>query len=488
MSRITKASAARTLGNWRSNSRRNRVVSTSAVWLTVVAVAGAVAVVAAGHRTIGLALAGLVLVVGVFIADPVMLAVIALPGALLIQRVGGSGTNLSTADLLVFVGALVSLFFVHWDEAPHLRQFMRGIVWFQAVLILVLVAHPFRYNIVEWFHRWSYLAGSVLVGWVIATQGRTKQAFRLFLAGSSVIALIAMEHAVTGHFKPAQWGPYQKNGIGAIMLIAVLICQINPPWAGIGRLEARVNKYLCLGGLLASQSRQSIILLILAIALSYFLNPDLRGRSKLLMLGAIPLVVALYFSFTVNAKNNPKFNSVSVRVDQIGSAIHVFHLSPLLGEGMRFYNLPQFITVTAPPNVFIDNLASTGIIGSLAFLFMLFVTMRAMFRLPYALGTLGLVVLLSHYIDGLFDIFWIGASSVAPFIIAGISLGMADLERTREGRPGPGVSLVPEPTPVGLTGRKGSVASPPGSGSGRWSGRLSSSGVARVLSRVNPAR
>ena len=100
---------------------------------------------------------------------------------------------------------------------------------------------------------------------------------------------------------------------------------------------------------------------------------------------------------------------------------------------MRFYNLPQFITVTAPPNVLVDNLASTGIIGSLAFLFFVFMTMRTMFRLPYVFGTLGLVVLLGHYVDGLFDIFWIGASSIGPFIIAGISLGMADTRRLEEG-------------------------------------------------------
>ena len=133
--------------------------------------------------------------------------------------------------------------------------------------------------------------------------------------------------------------------------------------------------------------------------------------------------MVLYYSFTINARNNPKFNSVSVRVDQIGAAVHVWHLSPILGEGMRFYNLPQFITVTAPPNVLIDNLASTGIVGSLVFFFMVIVTVRTMYRLPYAFGTLGLVVLVGHYVDGLFDIFWIGASSIAPFIIAGISLG-----------------------------------------------------------------
>ncbi len=357
--------------------------------------------------------------------------VLALPGSLLVQRVGGSGTNLSAADLLVFVGALVALFHVRWKDAVYLRQFMMGIVWFQAVLILVVLAHPFRDNVIEWFHRWSYLGGSVLVGWVIATNGRTKQALRLFLGGSSILAVITMEHAVALHFQPAQWGAYQKNGIGAIMWIAVFVAQINPSWAGIGRTEARINKYLCIGGLLASQSRQSIILLILAIALSVFLNPELRRRSRLMMLGAIPVAVALYYSFTINARNNPKFNSVSVRVDQLTAALHVWHLSPLLGEGMRFYNLPQFLSVTAPPNVFVDNLASTGIIGSLAFVFMILVTTRTMLRLPYAFGTLGLVVLLGHYVDGLFDIFWIGASSTGPFIIAGLSLGIADLHRDR---------------------------------------------------------
>ena len=433
------------------SSRARQMVLGATMWLSIVAVAAGVGFAVAGHAVVGLALAGGVLVFGIFVADPLLLVVLALPGSLLIQRVGGSSTNLSTADLLVFVGALVALFHVRWKDAYHLRQFMMGVVWFQAVLILVVVAHPFRDNIIEWFHRWSYIAGSVLVGWVIATNGRTRQALRLFLAGSSVLALITMEHAVTLHFQPAQWGVYQKNGIGAIMWIAVFVAQINPPWAGIGRTEARVNKYLCIGGLLASQSRQSIILLILAIAMAAFLNPELRRRSRLIMLAAVPVVVALYLSFSINARKNPQFNSVTTRIDQLSAALHVWHLSPILGEGMRFYNLPQFLAVTAPPNVFVDNLASTGIVGSLAFVFLVCVTVRAMWRLPYAFGTLGLVVLVGHYVDGLFDIFWIGASSIGPFILAGISLGVTDQDRLVNGpRQGdqPSVALAlhdPEP-------------------------------------------
>jgi O-antigen ligase len=220
----------------------------------------------------------------------------------------------------------------------------------------------------------------------------------------------------------------------------------------------------------------------------------------MVILAAFPVTIALYFSFSVAARNNPQFNSVTARVDQISAAINVWHLSPILGEGLRFYNLPQFITVTAPPNVLVDNLASTGIIGSLAFLFLVWVTVRTMFRLPYALGTLGLVILVFHYVDGLFDIFWIGASSIAPFIIAGISLGMADMDRMRRARAAP-VNLDPAAARTiagslgssgrGASGRISSGSSRGSSGSGAR-GTLHAMGAAAVrvkqsVAHVRPA-
>ena len=41
-------------------------------------------------RSVGLTLAGLVLLIGVLVADPILLAVVVLPGSVLIQRVGGT--------------------------------------------------------------------------------------------------------------------------------------------------------------------------------------------------------------------------------------------------------------------------------------------------------------------------------------------------------------------------------------------------------------
>jgi len=398
-------------------------------WVALVAVAAVTGVAVTTSGKIGLAVAAFVLVVGIFVADPVLLAVIALPAALVLVRVGGSSTNLSTADLVVFVAGVASLFRVRWRDARYLKQFLQGIVWYEAVLLLVVLVNPNQYDIIEWFHRLSYVGASALVGWMIATSGRLRPAFRAFLYGASLLAVAAMLVALATHFQPAQFGLYQKNAIGDIMWVAVAVCQINPPWLGVSRREARVCKYLCIGGLLASYSRQGVIVLILALIVAVLRNPEVRRQSKLMLLGVIPLAAAVYYSFSYAARTNPKFNSVSIRVGQLQAAFHVWHMSPLFGEGMHFYDLPQFITVTAPPNVLLDNLASTGIVGSLAFFYLVYITVRTLLRVPAAFGTLGLAILVAHYVDGLFDIFWIGASSAIPFIICGVCLGMADAQR-----------------------------------------------------------
>jgi len=412
--------------------RTRKLVGPVAAWGAVGVVAAAVGVSVGVNLTAGIAIAFLVFAFGVFVADPIVVVVLVVPGAILIQRVGGSSTNLSVADLLVFVGAIICLFHIEWRTAPQLKRFMWAIVWYQAVLLLVVVAHPFKSDILEWFHRFSYVGGSTLVGWVIATQGRARQAFRLYLWGAAVLALLAMEHAVTLHFQPAQWGPYQKNTIGAVMWVAVVIAQLNPPWARIRRAEAVVIEVLCLLGLLASQSRQAAILTVLALGLAALINSEVRGRWKMVIFIAVPTLALVYESFVLAFQNNPQFNSVAIRFGQIDAAIHVWHQSPWLGLGMRFYNLPQYLSVTAPPNSLVDNLASTGVVGSLAFFVLVILTMRTMAGLPRVYGTLGLVVLLAHYVDGLFDTFWIGSLSIVPFIVAGISLGMADADPRAE--------------------------------------------------------
>ncbi len=413
-----------------------RFAGASVTWLAVLAVAVVVGVVTSINAIAGLVLAGLVLVLGIFAVDPILLAVLVLPGSVLVQRVGGASVNLSVIDLLTFAAAIICLFHVEWSRATYLRRFLMGIVWYQAILILVVVAHPFRGDIVEWFHRFSYLAGAALVGWVVGYRGRAPQSIRIYLWVASGLALWAVENSVTHGLQPAQWGPWQKNLIGSVMWVAASIALLNPPWVHLPKVESRVIEVLCLLGLLASQSRQSGILLVVAVATGLLLNSHVRGRFKTLIFIGVPALGLVYYSMSLAFQNNPQFNSVAIRFSQISAALQVWHTSPILGLGMRFYNLPQYVYVTAPPNSLVDNLASTGVIGSLGFVFLVIVTMRAMNGVPRIYGTLGLAILLGHYVDGLFDTFWIGALSIPPFVIAGMSLGVADAD--------PGLERVPD--------------------------------------------
>jgi len=405
-----------------------RYTGPSAMWLAILGLAAAVGIVTSVDATAGLVLAGLVLVLGIFVVDPIFLAVLVLPGSVLVQRVGGASVNLSVTDLLTFAAAIICLFHVEWSRALHLRRFLFGIVWYQAILVLVVVAHPFRGDIVEWFHRFSYLAGAALVGWVVGYRGRARQSMRIYLWAAAGLALLAIQNSATHGFLPAQWGPWQKNVIGSVMWVAATIALLNPPWVRIPKIEARVIQALCLLGLLVSQSRQSAILLVVAVGTGLLLNSHVRGRFKTLVFIGVPALALVYYSITLAFQNNPEFNSVAIRFSQISAALHVWHNSPVLGLGMRFYYLPQYFYVTAPPNSLVDNLASTGVIGSLAFVFLVVVTLRAMNGVPRIYGTLGLAILLGHYVDGLFDTFWIGALSIPPFVIAGMSLGVADAD------------------------------------------------------------
>ncbi len=403
--------------------------------LGVVALGGLVA----DDKRLAIAAALFVLAFGLFAADQLLWPILALPGTFLLQRVGSASTNLSVSDLLVFLGTLAALLSVDRKEAVNLRRFLIGVVVYQVTLVVVVAYHPGRSDIVEWFHRFFAVGGSAFIGWTIAMSGRVRQALRLYLFGAVVVAIVAMEHAVALHFAPAQWGVYQKNAIGSMMWPAIILTQFKPPWTELRGWTVRLAKYFCVGGLLASQSRQAAVVLIGVLVFAFLLQPEIRRRLKLMIPGLATLGVGLYFSFAVQLKDAPKFNSVATRLGQLSNAINVWHTSPELGQGLRFYYLHQFLYVTAPPNVIIDALASSGVIGLIGFLILVGFTINVMFRLPRGFGLFGLSILVGHYVQGLFDIFWVGAFQAGPFILAGICLGLSDralVDTTRSSRLG----------------------------------------------------
>lgn len=388
--------------------------------------AAAIGFLAGRDPKIGICCALAVVVLAIIAVDPLLLAVLVLPGAFILQRVGGASSSLSVADLLVFIGTLAALPQIRLAASTNARRFLLVVIAYQTILLVVLVAHPNRYDIVEWFHRLFDLIGATAVGVALVSSGRMQQALRLYLVGAAVIAVLAIEHAFTLHFAPAQWGLYQKNYIGEMMWLTIALIQLRPSWMGLEGRFPLIVKWLCVGGLLSSQSRQSIVALIAALAVGFVLRPEIRRRSKAAILGGIGSVALLYYSISSQLKHEFKFSSIEIRLVQLRSAINIWHHALITGQGLGFYFLHQFVWVSTPPNIVVDALASSGLVGLLALVVLLLGTLGGLAALPRQYGVVGFAILAAHFLQGMFDVFWIGASLIVPLVIAGMCLGAAD--------------------------------------------------------------
>lgn len=408
------------------------VISAVTAGIALAATAG-LGVLAAVHRTYGLLAAALVALVGVVMVDPVLVPMAAFPATLLIQRAGGGvGSGVDLSDLVISAGAVVALTKIRWNAAPTLKRVLVPVAVFQALFILTVVAHPNSHDILEWAHRIEMLAGSLLVGWVVAVSGRARQAVSVLLVGCMVLALIVLGHAVALHFKPAQFGLYQKNFIGASMWEAVVIAHLNPSWLRVPQRLARSAKYLCALALLASQSKQAIIALVVVLAYTVIRQPSVRRRSKLLIATLVPVAITGYLLISAEVANLAvnKHNSIATRLQSFSADFHLWSTSPILGEGMRWFYLPQYAGYIQPPNIFVETLLDGGIVGVIALLILLGGSARVFFSLPREIGTIALVLVLGRVVESIFDIYWTSGGSVLPWLVAGLAIGVWDARLT----------------------------------------------------------
>jgi hypothetical protein len=401
------------------------------------------------HQKTALLLVALALGAGIVVVDPTLVLVVAVPGTLLVQRLGGGGqgSSIDFSDVVLILATLIALPAVNWERARYLGAAVGWAVLYEAVLLLSVVDNPNSHGIIEWGHRLFLVAGAMVVGWVIATNGRAKQAVRLLLLGSILLALFTLEHAVTLHFQPAQWGAYQKNYIGSMMWMAVALAHLNPPWARLSVRLARVTKYLCLAALFATQSKQAIIALVVVIFVATLRLRSLRRRSKAILLALGPLVVFSYVVVVAQLKKyeHHGYNSIKERSIAYTVALHVWHLNPLLGQGPRWWYLVHFNGDIQPPNILLESLTESGVIGSIALIALIVGVVVLLARLPRQVGTIAMIFVLGRAVEGIFDLYWSSANGALPWLVAGMALGVADAARVH--RPSTGwkahLSLAP---------------------------------------------
>jgi len=371
---------------------------------------------------VGLALLGLGL------RFPMLVVLLAVPATFLVVRVGGTGNanNLSIADIILLAATVVAISLMRWSGARQLKQLMVLILIYQASTLFSVVDHPNRYDVAEWFHQPLLVAGSAIVGYVIVDYGHAKRALSMFLFIAAALSIwAAAEAAVHGfHSGTSLPGGLQKNFLGDLFVAAVLIAQMRPEWSGLTGRWIPWAKYTCVLGVVASGSRQSMIVLVLVMGVVYLRGSGTSKRSKILVVALIPAAVVAYVTLADQLASS-QINSLSVRSLQFHQSLALWQQYPLFGVGERYWYTGLYGTATQPPNAEISMLVTGGIIGLIGFLILVFGSLRLLWRLPAAAGTLAFAVVLARVVDGQFDIFWVSASGSLPWIIAGMGLAGA---------------------------------------------------------------
>lgn len=404
-----------------SNARRYLVATGAVVAACGLPLLG---VLAGSHALVALAVGGILLLVGILLIDIRFFPILAIPCTLLVLRAGG-GSGLSMSDFVLFLGTLCALTVVRVKESPELRRLLWLLAFYQATTLLTVVYNPYRANVIEWIHEAFLVGGSLIVGWVVARSGRTKPAVTTYVLGSCFIAAWACLQTLTHHLQPAYLpGGMQKNYIGDMLAFAVLLLYARPAWFGWkGTRWPRFAIVVCLLGILATQSKQAMISCALGVVFMVVRDRSLRRRSRAILIGLLPAVVIAYEVVSREVTSHNRFNSVYTRLSWFSDGISIWHTSPLVGVGLRWWYTDRFAVAFQPPNGVIEMLSSAGVLGVIGFLALMVGSIAILWRVPRPAGTLAVGILLTRFLQGELDLFWVGAQGSLPWLVAGLALG-----------------------------------------------------------------
>lgn len=179
-------------------------------------------------------------------------------------------------------------------------------------------------------------------------------------------------------FRKATGLPMSDGKLGTILVPALLLLLLDN-LTGLFRFSFRKIRFaLILIGIVLSQSRSTWLGLAITLALSPFLLPHFRHKKLLFLLEILLLLLLLYTGsiervFYGLMSEGIYQQTIFNRISSYRLAFDYFLCSPLLGVGhSEVYHLFRGKEMVIH-NLFLDNLASTGIIGTLPLLLLFLV-------------------------------------------------------------------------------------------------------------------
>ncbi|MEA5153900.1 O-antigen ligase family protein [Raineyella sp.] len=390
-----------------------------------------------GRPLIAIGAVGVVLALGVTVADPATIPLIAMPVLLVVHRVGGGTLDLSLSDAALGVATITALFFAPRPFSPPLRNLLWLSGVYQFATLFTVVANPYVSGVIEWFHAWVLVAGALIVGWTVGRSGHARAGLTLFLLAALglaglTIAQGALQYA-HGNFGAVfvSW-PYgmHKNFLGTVLGFAAVIAYTRPLWMGWRKGWALTAFTVLVAALAMTQSRQALVGLAVALLVVALRGDAHRRRSKLIVVLVIPALVVVATTVRDQIATGNIHNSIFQRVTWFQETVTYWRASPWVGHGLRYWYRPGEPGFQ-PPNAELELLATAGIIGLIAFLALMIGALGILWGVDPAYGTLAVAILLSRLAQAQLDLFWISVQTPIPFVIIGVCLGALALARDR---------------------------------------------------------
>jgi O-antigen ligase len=379
-----------------------------------------------------LLLGAAVFLFGMTLADSAFIPLLMVVPALVTYRVGVGGTDLTVSDAALFLAFFPAVLFSQRPFTPTMRTLVWLGVLYQLSTLFTLIANPYKANYIEWVHAGLLVAGTLVVGWSIGREGHARLALTLLVLACTVVAVGAIVQGLIqyshGDFNSVfpKW-PYgmHKNAAGCLFGLAAAVTYARPSWVGWSRWFSLGCFWICVVGILATQSRQAMAGLALALVV-LVMRTQTKGRERrsrviLLAVAAALGVVLVMVRNQVSSGN--EFNSFFQRVDWFGDSIRIWKTDPLFGVGLRWWYTDRFDVAFQPPNGTLEMLSTAGIVGLIGFVVMLGGAVVALWKIDLRYGLPAVMVVLSRIVQGQLDLFWVAVQTSIPFLIVGICLG-----------------------------------------------------------------
>lgn len=405
--------------------------------------------VAAGSVRLTVILVVLAVLATLALHRPVVVAIAALLAVFDVQRLGGASSaagssgGVSYSDAALAIASVIALpAVVRLRALGPLRLPLIGVLAYMGALLPSVILNQSTRADVEWFHKLVLVGGSLIVGAWIRREGKARTALRWLVGVGVVVAVLTIEKgAQSGFSGPAAPLWMNKNFVGAILCDVIVLTVVAGHTLELRPRVRWAATLLMAGGALAAQSRGSLV----AAGIGLFLAAMLAGRVKSRASRVAALLIAVGLGYVAYASVHTQLNasqqdfnngSLGVRYNVEHVTQEIWRTSPMFGVGMKYFNSGVYGPQAQAPNNVIDNeLAESGVVGALGFVFMecCIIGTGLARRRDGDLVIAATAVAFGDVAHGMVDIYWSAGVAALPFVLLGMAL--ADSPEASEDQP-----------------------------------------------------